>query len=151
MRQLSSTGYGILAAFEGLRLTAYRDIAGVWTIGYGHTGGVLKGEAITEDQAYRLLAADLRPVENFIEARTDAAATNQYQFDAMVSLTFDIGTRDMLRSSVLRRHKAGDFKGAGAAFLLYDKAHVDGELVEVKGLLNRRKAESALYLTLKAT
>lgn len=147
MRQLSAAGYDMIEGFEGLRLTAYRDIAGIWTIGYGHTGGVLKGQTITTDQAYQLLCADLRAFENFVEARTDTAATNQNQFDAMVSLAYNIGTWGFLGSSVLRQHKDGNFAAAAVDFLLWDKAHVNGQLVVVQGLLNRRRAESQFYAT----
>jgi lysozyme len=65
----------------------------------------------------------------------------------MVSLAFNIGAAGYRSSTVLRRHRAGAYRAAADAFLLWDKAHVDGQLVTVAGLLNRRKAEMALYLT----
>jgi lysozyme len=65
----------------------------------------------------------------------------------MVSLTFNVGMQGFLGSSVRRLHNAGEFPAAAGAFLLWDKAHVDGQLVTLPGLLNRRRAEEALYLT----
>jgi lysozyme len=145
IRVTNPAGLALIQQWEGLSLTAYRDIAGVWTIGWGHTGGVFKGQVITELQAIQLLMRDLAGFESVVAARTDLMATTDDQFAAMVSLSYNIGVGGFLGSTVLRDHKAGNFDGAGAAFLLWDKAHVDGELVVVRGLLNRRIAEAALY------
>jgi lysozyme len=68
----------------------------------------------------------------------------------MVPLCFNIGMGNFQSSSVLRFHRARDYTSAGDAFLLWDKARVDGQLVEVAGLLRRRQAEKALYLTQEA-
>jgi lysozyme len=65
----------------------------------------------------------------------------------MVSLCFNIGSGNFRTSSVLKFHLAGSVDAAADAFLLWDKAHVDGVLQEVAGLLARRQAERALYLT----
>ena len=146
-RVINPAGLALIQQWEGLALTAYRDIAGVWTIGWGHTGGVYKGQVITQTEALQLLMGDLAGFEAFVAAHTDPAATSDNQFAAMVSLAYNIGTGGFLGSTVLRDHKAGDFQGAAAAFLLWDKAHVDGQLVVVRGLLNRRIAEAALYST----
>lgn len=146
-RVINPAGLSLIQQWERLVLTAYRDIAGVWTIGWGHTGGVYKGQTITDQQAVQLLMGDLAGFEASVAARTDPLATSDNQFAAMVSLSYNIGTGGFLGSTVLRDHKAGDFEGAAAAFLLWDKAHVDGQLVTVQGLLNRRIAEAALYGT----
>ena len=144
-RLINPQGLALIKGFEGLRLQAYKDPASVWTIGYGHTGGVHKGDIITADQAERLLIQDLADAENWVGARTQAPTDNQ--FAAMVSLTVNIGNGAFLGSSVRRLHNEGNFAGAANAFLLWDKAHVNGQLVVVQGLLNRRHAERAFYLS----
>lgn len=141
---VNPAGLALIQQAEGLRLSAYRDVAGVWTIGYGHTGGVFKGDMITADQAVGLLYQDLAKFEAWVSARTTAPTSNQ--FSAMVSLCFNIGEQAFLHSSVRRLHNEGDFSGAAEAFLLWDKAHVDGVLVTVSGLLDRRHREYDLYL-----
>jgi lysozyme len=146
-RQTNAAGYALIEQWEAVKLTAYRDIAGVWTIGYGHTGGVQKGQVISSDQAYQLLCADLRVFEDFVDARCGDAPTTDNQFAAMVSLAFNIGNGGFQGSTVLRQHKDGNYGAAAGAFLLWDKAHVNGQLMVVKGLLNRRMAEQNLYLS----
>jgi lysozyme len=74
---------------------------------------------------------------------------NFNQFDAMVSLAFNIGSRAFRSSTVLRQHRAGNYLAA-AAFLLWDKDHQDGQLVVVPGLLRRRQIERAYYLNVPA-
>lgn len=150
-RLVNDAGLTLLKQWEqgpsgGPALTAYRDISGVWTIGYGHTGGVYKGDIITSAQADMLLVQDVGGTADFVAARTDPTQTTDNQFAAMVSLAYNIGNGGFLGSTVLRDHKAQQFSGAAGAFLLWDKAHVDGELVVVRGLLNRRVAEQGLYL-----
>lgn len=144
-RSINAAGLALVKQFEGLELTAYRDAAGIWTIGYGHTGGVYKGDMITDAEADYLLAQDLASAEDWIAARTDSPSDNQ--FSAMVSLAFNIGNGAFLGSSVRRDHNAADFMSAARAFLLWDKAHVDGTLVTIQGLFTRRMAEMALYLS----
>jgi len=146
-RQVTNpAGLALIQQFEGLSLTAYRDIAGIWTIGYGHTGGVYKGDTISQDEASWLLAQDLAGAEAWVSDRTSSPNSNQ--FSAMVSLAFNIGNEAFLGSSVRRFHNTPDFPNAAASFLLWDKAHVDGALVTVQGLLNRRMAEMNLYQTI---
>jgi len=144
-RCINNAGLALIKKFEGLSLDAYRDVGGIWTIGYGHTGGVYKGDRISAGQAEWLLAQDVAPAEDWVAARTANASDNQ--FAAMVSLTFNIGNNAFLGSSVRRQHNAADFPAAAQAFLLWDKAPVDGILVTVNGLLSRRNAERTLYLT----
>ena len=153
MRRITSAaGLGLIKQYEqgpngGPALVAYRDIAGVWTIGWGHTGGVYKGDTVTPAQADYLLAQDLAGFEDWVDARTDPAMTTDNQFAAMVSLAFNIGEASFLGSSVRRYHNEQDYAHAARAFLLWDKAQVDGRLVTVAGLLERRNAERTQYLT----
>jgi GH24 family phage-related lysozyme (muramidase) len=145
-RVITQAGLAMVAEFEGLSLTAYRDVAGVWTIGYGHTPAA-PGEQITRDEANRLLSEDLAGFAAVVDGATRDVPTTDGQFDAMVSLAFNVGSGAFRGSTVLRKHRESDFSGAGDAFLLFDKAHVDGELRVVGGLLRRRETERALYLS----
>ena len=145
-RQINEAGLALIKSFEGLELDAYQDVAGIWTIGYGHTKGVGPGMSITADQAEQALEDDLAGAEGVVDDATAEAATGDNQFAAMVALCFNIGSANFRASTVLRDHLAGSNDGAGDAFLLWNKAHVNGALQPVAGLTNRRKAERALYL-----
>lgn len=147
LRSINEAGLNLIKSFEGLRLTAYQDVAGIWTIGYGHIRGVREGMTITEDQATQFLQQDLTDTEASVDASTSTAPTSNNQYAAMVSLCFNIGRGNFQSSSVLRFHLARNYTSAADAFLLWDKGHVNGQLVEVQGLLNRRRAERDLYLT----
>lgn len=137
----SQEGIDLIKRFEGLRLTAYKCPAGVWTIGYGQTGPNIKqGTTITLEQAEQLLVTSLIQYENAVDKY--AGKAHQNQFDAMVSLCYNIGIGNFSKSSVARLHKAGQYTGAAAAFLLWNKA--GGKILA--GLVNRRKAERNLYL-----
>jgi lysozyme len=145
-RHINEAGLELIKSFEGLRLDAYLDQAGVLTIGFGHTIGVLPGAVITQQQADAFLRSDLGRSETYVDAVTLDVPTEDDQFAAMVSLCFNIGSGNFRTSTVLRRHRAGDHQLAGAAFLLWNKLHADGRLVPSKGLTRRRAAERALYL-----
>jgi lysozyme len=103
-RLINPDGLTFIQRWEGLALVAYKDIAGVWTIGWGHTGGVYKGQVITEEEATQLLIRDLSTAEDFVNAR---GLSSDNQFAAMVSLTFNIGTGAFLGSTVLHQHRPG--------------------------------------------
>lgn len=146
-RQINDQAFDLIKRDEGLRLTAYYDLAGVLTVGYGHTGpDVFEGMMIDESDAEEMLEKDLRKFEEAVGQAVVGSATSDNQFSAMVSLAYNIGVRAFLASTVLRRHRAGRFAEAADAFLLWNKAHVDGELVEVEGLTRRRQEERAIYL-----
>jgi lysozyme len=145
MRRANAAGIALIKGFEGLRLQAYRCPAGVWTIGYGHTKGVSDGDIITESQAGHLLGADMESAETTVEVRASYATDNQ--FAAMVALAFNIGNGAFRSSTVLREHIASNHAKAADAFLMWNKAKIDGVLQPVAGLTRRRKAERDLYLT----
>lgn len=98
-----------LKEFEGLRLEAYQDVAGVWTIGYGHTGGdVRKGDRISEYWATDLL---MRDVERVSEAVTVlGVARTMGQLDALVSFAFNLGLGRLCRSTLLKVIREGGSK-----------------------------------------
>jgi lysozyme len=129
-------------------LKCYVDDAGVLTIGWGHTGpGAKPGRTCTAEEAEALLAADLATFEAHVDRLTKAAAkgTTQGQFDAMVLLAFNIGKDGFAGSTGLKRHNAGDFSGAVAAFASWNKITQNGRKVVAGGLVRRRAAEAALY------
>lgn len=143
-RAIGSAGLALIKAFEGLRLTAYLCPARVWTIGYGSTGPhVRPGLTITEPEAEDLLERDLDRFEDAVDRAAPDATT--WQFDAMVSLAFNIGIGAFGKSSVLRLHKAGEFRRAAEAFGMWVKA--DGRTLP--GLVRRRAAEAELYRNAK--
>lgn len=137
----------------GYRLTAYRDSVGVLTIGAGHTGRasppvVVPGMTIPLTQAKALFRTDVEPVEAGVYALLDGEPT-QNQFNALVSLTHNIGIPHFRESTVLRRCNAGDLDAAADAFMMWDKAKnaKTGQLETVRGLTNRRREERSQFLT----
>jgi len=153
-RRINSDGRQLIQSFESLRLTAYHGAAdrpGLYTIGWGHTGtvegrAVALGMKITEDQANALLDADLKGFEEAVERLAPGATDSE--FAAMVSLCFNIGSGGFQKSSVRRLHLAGDLTGAANAFRLWCKAGRPPK--KVAGLVRRREAERALYLSGRA-
>ncbi|GAB5500997.1 MAG: hypothetical protein PsegKO_33080 [Pseudohongiellaceae bacterium] len=140
-RHISERGQRFIARAEGLRLRAYQDSAGVWTIGYGHTGpAARKGNVISEQEASRLLQADLGTAERAVSCRVKRPL-NDDQFAALVSLVFNIGEGAFGRSTCLRRLNAGDETGALEALRWWRKA--GGRLLA--GLVRRREAEVRLW------
>jgi lysozyme len=138
--KLSDQGLALIKAFESCRLKTYPCYAGVPTIGYGHTGpDVTEGLEITQEEADMLLRLDVARFERCVE-RTCPQAT-QSQFDACVSLAFNIGESAFARSSVARLHKAGRYPEAQQAFALWNK--VKGKVVG--GLVTRRACEAGRY------
>ena len=137
----SSNGILFTEHAEGCKLTAYQDQKGVWTIGTGHTGAdVYEGLTITQEQANILLEKDIGTAVAGVNAALNVDVT-QSEFDALVDLTFNIGVHAFTQSTVLRCINTGDFEGAAAAFLLWDKC--GGQYNQ--GLFNRREAEVALF------
>lgn len=139
-RQVGAKGLAIVKAHEGLELTAYLCPAKVWTIGYGHTGPDVRPRlTIDGREAERLLDLDLDIAEQAVAKAAPGAS--QEQFDAMVSLAFNIGVGAFLGSTLLKRHKAGDFAGAASAF----GSWVYAKRKKLPGLVRRRGEEAALY------
>lgn len=127
--------------FEGLRLDSYQDGAGVWTIGYGHTGkDIIGGMTITEEEAGHLLSSDIAAAADFVN-RTVTGQINQNQFDALTDFTFNVGRGHFLASTLLKKVNAGDVKGAVAEFGRW--IYAGGEIET--GLVNRRAAEAKLF------
>jgi lysozyme len=137
----STKGLSLTEQFEGLRLTAYQDQVGVWTIGYGHTGpDVTAGLTITSDEAQTLLAKDVSSAADCVNNLV-AVTLTQEEFDALVDFVFNLGAGAFRGSTMLRDLNAGDFTNAAAQFDMWD--HAGG--VVVAGLLRRRQAEAELF------
>lgn len=142
MMHINEAGLDLLMRFEGCRLKAYRDAGGIWTIGYGHTGkDVHPGMTLDHPAAIELLADDVRRFERAVERAVHDVPTTGNQFSAMVCLAYNIGEGGFARSTVLRQHRKGSTRLAGAAFMLWVKV---GKRV-LKGLVRRRNAERRLY------
>lgn len=147
VRQVSQRGIDLIHSFESCRLEAYPDPGSrdgtPWTIGWGSTGPDIKpGTVWTQQEADARFADDLARFAAKVDALIGDAPTDQSQFDALVSLAYNIGSEALRKSTVLRKHKAGDHAGAAAAFGMWVKN--DGRTM--RGLVRRRAAEAALYL-----
>lgn len=147
----SAAGRAAISAREGVKLTAYRDSAGVLTIGVGHTSAagaptVTAGMRITAAEADKVLSRDLAAVEAAVN-RMVTVPLNQNEFDALVSLVFNIGATAFRKSTLLRMLNAGDRKGAADQFLAWNKITRNGRKVELRGLTTRRQAERSQFLT----
>lgn len=131
--------------YEGLELTAYRCPAGVWTIGYGHTGkDVCSGMTITQDEANSLLLHDVECVVLAL-AKHVKVQVKEGQFIALVSLAFNVGVNCVVCQcpKLMNALNAGDEEECARQFLDITKSN--GK--ELPGLVRRRKAESELFLS----
>jgi GH24 family phage-related lysozyme (muramidase) len=141
-------GLKLIKEFEGCKLTAYICPAGVWTIGVGSTrysdgSAVKKGQTLAnEEAALLLLSKTLTSYEHAVNAiKVDLT---QNEFDALVSLTYNIGAGNLASSTLVKMLKAGDPKSEIAQqFLRWDKA--GGK--PLAGLTRRRNAEAELFLS----
>lgn len=133
-----------ISDWEGCKLLAYQDPVGIWTVGVGHTGTfagkpVGPGMRISEAEADALLTQDLERFEKAVESL--CPVTSQAQFDALVSLAFNIGEGALGRSTLRRLHNEGRFAEAGIEFSKWNKA--GGRALA--GLTRRRAGERRVY------
>lgn len=140
---VSPEGRQFIERHEGCRLVSYRDGAGIWTIGYGHTNGVHADMMITQEKADEWLGEDLGVAEGAISAHVTATLA-QNQYDALASFIFNVGAGAFATSTLLRMVNAGDYEGAGAQFGRW--VHDAAGNVE-PGLVTRRADEANLFLT----
>lgn len=156
--KISQAGIELIKGFEDLRLKAYRDIAGIWTIGWGHTGpDITEGLCISEHEAEVLLMYDISHAERCVNRAVTVALT-QGEFDALVSFVFNVGPgrkrnendpgrdgfvtlRNGNPSTLLRKLNGSDYDGAALELLRWNKA--SGK--EYAGLTRRRHAEQELF------
>ena len=148
---LSNKGLALICEFEGYHTalpdggcTAYRCPAGVLTIGFGCTEGVAEGMIWTRQQAEEALRRELAKHERIV-TRLVTVDMTQGQFDSLVSFSYNCGGLE--GSTLLRKLNRGDVIGASNEFRHWTKATVKGTKVQLPGLVRRRKAEAALFVS----
>jgi len=135
----SQDGIELIKDFEKFRPNAYPD-AGRWAIGYGHTAGVQPGDTCTQQEAEDFLRLDLEETERYVYGVVQVPLS-QHQFDAIVSLTFNMGIGNLMKSDVLRMLNRKNYDGACRQFARHNRS--EGEVMD--GLIRRRAAEMALW------
>lgn len=143
---LSNLGIDLICDFEGKRLVAYDDGVGIWTIGFGTTvypNGirVKKGDTCTEAQAKAYMSHNLKKFEQAVNSSV-TIPLNQNQFDALVSLAYNIGTNAFKNSTLVKKLNAGDIRGAADQFDVW----VNAGGKRMQGLVNRRAKEKEVFL-----
>ncbi|NLU14780.1 MAG: lysozyme [Serratia liquefaciens] len=141
----SVKGREFIKGFEQLRLKAYPDPGTggkPWTIGWGNTKGVKQGDRITQDQAEQFFSDDLAVYELTVNSAIKRPMT-QNQFDAMVSLAFNIGGSAFAGSTLVKKFNTGDAKGAADEFPKWKNS--GGKVMP--GLVKRRTAEREVFLS----
>jgi lysozyme len=134
----SDKGIQLLMLREGVRLKAYRDVKGIWTVGVGHTGPeVVEGLVINQLQAMSLLHHDVITAEECINKNVKVPLTEN-QFDALVSFVFNVGVGAFTRSTMLRKLNVGDYEGCAKEF---DKWHIPIQIT------SRRDSERDQFLS----
>lgn len=146
----SQQGIDFIKQFEGFRAKAYRCPAGVPTIGYGSTryadgtAVTLRDPAITEATGIELLRDTLTTYEKAV-VKAVKVQLEQYEFDALVSLCYNIGVGNLASSTLVRLLNAGESREIVAGqFLRWNKANS----VIISGLTRRREGERAMFLGL---
>lgn len=156
---LSKTGADMMKRYEGFVSKPYKDMVGVWTIGYGNTyypNGkkvTSSDKPLTEVEAAKLkqdiINLDFSPAVNKLFAdEIKSGKLNQNMFDALVSLTYNIGIGALTKSnSITGNIKAGNYKAAADGFLKYNNGTVKGIFGPIPGLTRRREEERKLFLS----
>lgn len=149
--ETSSEGRSLIKEYEGLKLKAYLCPAGIWTIGYGHTSqagppSVEADMTITRAEAETILRSDLRKYEDAVDSAV-TVSLKQHQFDALVSLCYNIGPSAFKKSTLVRRLNRGEYEAVPAELMKWNKA--GGR--ELAGLTRRRRSEAALWRKLDAS
>lgn len=140
--KLSEKGANLIKQYEGLRLTAYQDAGGVWTIGYGHTGGVQPGDVITREEADALFWADVEKFVRGVNRLKQGTRLTQNKFDALVSFAYNCGLYALERSTLLKKVKKNP-NDPTIADAFRQWRYVNKQ--ENAGLLARRNKEIDLY------
>lgn len=138
----SQQGIELIKKFEGIRYQAYDDGVGVWTIGVGHTKGVVKGDKIDDAKVDEYLREDLESAEYAVNSLVKVEL-KQSQFDALVSLVFNIGSGAFSKSTLLKLLNKGRYDMAADQFPRWNLA--GGKIL--LGLTKRRAAERLLFMS----
>ncbi len=142
-RRINAAGLSHIMQWEGKRLVAYQDVAGIWTIGFGHTTAagiprVREGMRISDKEAEDILKTDLRKFEDRVSRLVKVPLTDN-QFAVLVS--FDFNTGALHKSTLLKKLNAGDYDAVPAELMKW----VNAGGKRVQGLVNRRAAEAGLW------
>lgn len=137
---ISSAGIALIKEFEKCILTAYVDQGGKLTIGWGHTGDVINGQVITQQQADALLVHDLQKASAGVTAALGHIATPQNHFDAFAAFALNVGVSGFASSTMLKRYSTG--QDCSREFMRWTL--VDGRVSAGLGI--RRMAERMLFL-----
>ena len=142
----SRAGLDVIMAFEGFRPRYQKMPNGHWIIGYGHVRAQKEGTQVSAAEAEAILREyDLPPVERLVQD-TVLAPLNQNEFDALVSLAYNIGAKAFISSDVVSQINAGNRLAAASAFDHWRKARIGGRVQLVDALVRRRATEKALFL-----
>jgi len=147
-KQINQSGIDLVKSFEGLKLDAYRCPAGVWTIGYGHTGDDVKlGRTCSQQEAEQLLQDDLNHAGLGVEQLVKVELTDN-QFAALVSFAFNAGINSLAGSTLLIRLNGGDYHAVPPELAKWVKATdpKSKQKITLSGLVKRRAAEGILWL-----
>lgn len=139
---LNKAGIELIKRWEGFRSDAYLCPAGVWTIGYGFTKNVKKGDKITMQEAELRLIKELEIYEACVRKYVKVPL-NENELAALTSFAFNLGCGALQKSTLLKKLNANDRKGASKEFIKWSKA--GGKVLE--GLIKRRLDETDLFLT----
>ena len=137
---ISDKGIYAIKKFEGCELIAYQDAVGVWTIGYGHTKGVSEGDIISSAQAEAFLLKELKEYDNYVHELVEVPL-HQYQFDALVSWTYNLGPTNLKSSTMLKVLNEGKYNEVPDQMRRWNRA--GGKVLE--GLVKRRAYEARLF------
>lgn len=146
---IGTAGLTLIKQYEGVRYTPYKDVVGVWTVCYGHTGpDIIRSKRYTEAECHTLLISDIHKHQPPIlpghpQNCIANAPLTPNQRDAVTSFIFNVGTGNFCRSTMAKHLKAHRYASAGAEFPKWNKA--GGKTY--RGLTNRRLAEQRLYFT----
>ncbi|XWK88662.1 MAG: lysozyme [Phormidium sp.] len=148
--KISQNCLELIKKWEGLYLNAYKDPVGIPTIGYGtirYPNGqkVRMGDKITQQEAEAFLQLECDEVAEKVSKLVSGISLNQNQFDALVSLCYNIGTGAFEDSTLLRELKANNFANAAKEFDRWVKGTQNGVKITLPGLVNRRREERALF------
>ena len=138
--RISEEGVALIKKFEGCELESYKCPAGVWTIGYGHTKGVKEGDSISMNEADEMLEKELIEYENYVDTLVTVPLTD-YQRDALISWTYNLGPTNLKSSTLLRKLNEGDYDAVPHEMMRWTRA--GGK--ELEGLVKRRTVEANMF------
>lgn len=146
--KISEQGIEFIKKEEGLVLTSYQCEAGVWTIGYGHTAGVKKGQAITIEKADELLRKDVKKFESGVNSllKETKIKISGHQYDMLVSFAFNIGLMALRTSTLFKKLNKGDIEGAAKEFTRWIWVTQNGVKKQSAVLKGRREREQKIFL-----